>query len=114
MTQQTAGSRSGEDDAQRTRRSGCACRWSWLLCDRSRLCCCGQVAGACADAELLQTHGAAFGSFDGGDCCVARGLGHSSSRWSARNVDLKRIVAIALVLLACGVLLTFPPIGDLF
>ena len=34
--------------------------------------------------------------------------------WSARNVDLKRIVAIALVLLACGVLLTFPPIGDLF
>ena len=35
-------------------------------------------------------------------------------RWQSRNVNLERIVAIALVLLAAGVLLTFPPIGDLF
>jgi hypothetical protein len=35
-------------------------------------------------------------------------------RWQSRNVNSGRIVAIALVLLAAGVLLTFPPIGDLF
>ena len=35
-------------------------------------------------------------------------------RWQSRNVNSGRIVAIALVLLAVGVLLTFPPIGDLF
>ena len=32
--------------------------------------------------------------------------------WQGRNVDLGRIIAIALVLLGVGVLLTFPPIGD--
>ncbi len=34
--------------------------------------------------------------------------------WSKRDVDLRRTAAIALVLLGIGVLLTFPPIGDLF
>ena len=34
--------------------------------------------------------------------------------WQRRVVELRRINAIAFVLLACGVLLTFPPIGDLF
>jgi hypothetical protein len=34
--------------------------------------------------------------------------------WRRRNVGSGRIVAIALVLLAGGVLLTFPLIGDLF
>jgi hypothetical protein len=35
-------------------------------------------------------------------------------RWQRRNVDLGRTNRIAFVLLACGVLLTFPPVGDLF
>lgn len=34
--------------------------------------------------------------------------------WQRRNVELGRINGIAFVLLACGVLLTIPPIGDLF
>jgi hypothetical protein len=34
--------------------------------------------------------------------------------WKRRNVDLGRAVTVALVLLAVGALLTFPPIGDLF
>jgi hypothetical protein len=34
--------------------------------------------------------------------------------WRERNVDMGRINGIAFLLLACGVLLTFPPIGDLF
>jgi hypothetical protein len=33
--------------------------------------------------------------------------------WRRRNVELGRATGIALLLLACGVLLTFPPIGDL-
>jgi hypothetical protein len=37
-----------------------------------------------------------------------------SYRWKGRNVHLGRTVTIALILLAVGVLLTFPPIGDLF
>ncbi len=35
-------------------------------------------------------------------------------RWQGRSVDLGRTTGIALLLLACGVLLTFPPVGDLF
>jgi hypothetical protein len=34
--------------------------------------------------------------------------------WRRRNVSLPRINAIALVLLGLSLLLTFPPIGDLF
>jgi hypothetical protein len=34
--------------------------------------------------------------------------------WQRRNVELGRTNGIAFLLLACGVLLTFPPIGDLF
>jgi hypothetical protein len=34
--------------------------------------------------------------------------------WQRRNVDLARTNRIAFLLLACGVLLTFPPVGDLF
>ena len=34
--------------------------------------------------------------------------------WQRRNVDLGRTIGIALLLLAGGLLLTFPPIGDLF
>ncbi|MGA8742185.1 MAG: hypothetical protein WB561_13455 [Terracidiphilus sp.] len=34
-------------------------------------------------------------------------------RWQGRSVDLGRVSGIALLLLACGVLLTFPPVGDL-
>ena len=33
--------------------------------------------------------------------------------WKSRNVDLARVVTTALVLLGVGVLLTFPPVGDL-
>jgi hypothetical protein len=33
--------------------------------------------------------------------------------WSSRNVKLRRIVTIALLLLAAGILLTFPPLADL-
>ena len=33
--------------------------------------------------------------------------------WSDRNVDLRRLVTVSVVLLAVGILLTFPPIGDL-
>ena len=36
------------------------------------------------------------------------------SSWKRRNVHLGRTVTVALILLAVGVLLTFPPIGDLF
>jgi hypothetical protein len=35
-------------------------------------------------------------------------------RWQGRSVDLGRMTGIALLLLAGGVLLTFPPVGDLF
>jgi hypothetical protein len=35
-------------------------------------------------------------------------------RWRKRNVSLARVNLIALVLLGLGLLLTFPPIGDLF
>jgi hypothetical protein len=35
------------------------------------------------------------------------------NRWSGRNVELSRIVTISLVLLAVGILLTFPPFADL-
>jgi hypothetical protein len=35
-------------------------------------------------------------------------------RWRKRNVSLSRINVIALVLLGLSLLLTFPPIGDLF
>ena len=34
--------------------------------------------------------------------------------WRSRNVELGRATGIAFLLLACGLLLTFPPIGDLF
>jgi len=34
-------------------------------------------------------------------------------RWHERNVALNRVTASALVLLALGILLTFPPAGDL-
>ncbi len=34
--------------------------------------------------------------------------------WQRRSVELGRTNGIAFLLLACGVLLTFPPIGDLF
>jgi hypothetical protein len=34
--------------------------------------------------------------------------------WQRRNVELGRTNGIAFLLLACGLLLTFPPIGDLF
>jgi hypothetical protein len=35
-------------------------------------------------------------------------------RWHSRKVTMGRVRAAALVLLALGVLLTFPPIADLF
>jgi hypothetical protein len=35
-------------------------------------------------------------------------------RWRKRTVSLRRINVIALVLLGLSLLLTFPPIGDLF
>jgi hypothetical protein len=35
-------------------------------------------------------------------------------RWRNRNVALAPIAAVALILLVLGVLLTFPPVGDLF
>ena len=35
-------------------------------------------------------------------------------RWRKRNVSLQRINVIALVLLGFSLLLTFPPVGDLF
>ncbi|HEY2469131.1 MAG TPA: hypothetical protein VGI45_15015 [Terracidiphilus sp.] len=34
-------------------------------------------------------------------------------RWRRKNVDLRRVVAGSLVLLAVGILLTFPPFADL-
>jgi hypothetical protein len=34
--------------------------------------------------------------------------------WQRRDVNLGRINGIAFLLLACGVLMTFPPIGELF
>lgn len=37
-----------------------------------------------------------------------------SIRWRSRNVSLKRVATIALILLAMGLVLTFPPIMDLF
>jgi hypothetical protein len=33
--------------------------------------------------------------------------------WRGRNLDLRRIVAISVALLAAGILLTFPPLADL-
>ena len=36
------------------------------------------------------------------------------SYWKRRNIDLGLTNRIAFLLLACGVLLTFPPVGDLF
>lgn len=35
-------------------------------------------------------------------------------RWKQRNVALRRVAAAALVLLFLGLLLTFPPLADLF
>lgn len=35
-------------------------------------------------------------------------------RWSWRNVEIRRITATALILLFLSLLLTFPPIADLF
>ena len=35
-------------------------------------------------------------------------------RWSWRNVEVKRVTVAALILLFLGLLLTFPPIADLF
>lgn len=35
-------------------------------------------------------------------------------RWRKRNVSLRRVVAVALVLLALSLALTFPPVADLF
>jgi hypothetical protein len=35
-------------------------------------------------------------------------------RWRARAVPIGRVVAVALTLLALSLLLTFPPVGDLF
>ena len=34
-------------------------------------------------------------------------------RWRKRDLDLKRVNTVAFALLALGLLLTFPPIGDL-
>jgi hypothetical protein len=39
--------------------------------------------------------------------------GYLQHRWQQRIVDLRWTNGIAFVLLACGLLLTFPPIGDL-
>lgn len=36
------------------------------------------------------------------------------ARWKRHTVALKSIVTVALVLLALSLLLTFPPVGDLF
>ncbi|HEY1578547.1 MAG TPA: hypothetical protein VGF82_15885 [Terracidiphilus sp.] len=33
--------------------------------------------------------------------------------WSERNVELRRVVTVSVVLLAVGILLTFPPLADL-
>ncbi len=35
-------------------------------------------------------------------------------RWRAREVPIGRVVAVALTLLALSLLLTFPPVADLF
>ncbi len=35
------------------------------------------------------------------------------ARWHGRNVAMNHVATTALVLLALGVLLTFPPVGDL-
>jgi len=35
-------------------------------------------------------------------------------KWRGKNVALRPVSAIAFLLLALGVLLTFPPVGDLF
>ncbi len=35
------------------------------------------------------------------------------ARWRKRDVDLKRVNTVALILLALGFLLTFPPFADL-
>lgn len=34
--------------------------------------------------------------------------------WNWRNVDLRRVVTFSFILLFIGLLLTFPPIGNLF
>jgi hypothetical protein len=36
------------------------------------------------------------------------------ARWKSRNLAMGRVNAVALTLLILGLLLTFPPIGDLF
>jgi hypothetical protein len=36
------------------------------------------------------------------------------ARWKSRTVDLKRLSAAALIMLVLGLMLTFPPLGDLF
>lgn len=36
------------------------------------------------------------------------------ARWKRRTVTLKSVVTVALVLLALGLVLTFPQVGDLF
>lgn len=33
--------------------------------------------------------------------------------WRGRDVDLRRVIVVSLVLLAAGILLTFPPFADL-
>jgi hypothetical protein len=35
-------------------------------------------------------------------------------RWRSRSVAIGTVCLVALVLLGLGVLLTFPPVGDLF
>ena len=35
-------------------------------------------------------------------------------RWRKRDVALGRVAAVSLLLLALGLVLTFPPVGDLF
>jgi hypothetical protein len=36
------------------------------------------------------------------------------ARWRKRDVDISRVNAVAFALLGLGLLLTFPPIADLF
>lgn len=35
-------------------------------------------------------------------------------RWRNRDVSIRRVVAVALILLALSLVLTFPPVADLF
>jgi hypothetical protein len=49
-----------------------------------------------------------------GACRSTRRRGFLQYRWQRRMLNLRWTNGIAFVLLACGLLLTFPPIGDLF